>query len=76
MWLANMVHARAKQMWIDEGRPEGCALCHHLRAKWEIVKRIAEVFYEQQGCPEGDGKDDDRWLRAERLVEDSLAGQQ
>jgi hypothetical protein len=32
----NHVRQRAHQIWVDEGRPEGRALDHWLRAKWEL----------------------------------------
>ncbi len=30
------IRLRAHEIWIDEGKPEGCGLDHWLRARWEL----------------------------------------
>ena len=35
------IRERAHEIWIEEGRPDGRALDHWLRAHWEI-ERVAE----------------------------------
>jgi hypothetical protein len=32
------IRERAHQIWIDEGRPEGRATDHWLRARWELER--------------------------------------
>ena len=44
------VRVRAHQIWIEEGKPEGRALDHWLRAKWE---------WEPEPGRESDGFKDD-----------------
>ncbi len=33
-----LIRARAHEIWIEEGKPEGRALAHWLRACWELEK--------------------------------------